>query len=144
LVYCGLSTIAGSIKKKLQGGEIPGYDEGGNVIPEPSFADKLREYLSKRPVQQQQMDPNKANQVSQGFKSALGFNDGGYTDYRDGGHVPGQAEVSGDSPKNDTVPAMLSPGEYVVPRTQAKSPFGKKLIKLLEAHSEVMKHSGEQ
>jgi hypothetical protein len=66
------------------------------------------------------------------------------TDFRNGGGVPGQANVAGDSPKNDTVPAMLSPGEYVVPRSQAKSPFGKKLIKLLEAHHEVMKHSGDE
>lgn len=35
----------------------------------------------------------------------------------DGGEVPGQAEVSGDSLKNDTVHALLSPGEIVLPRT---------------------------
>jgi hypothetical protein len=34
-----------------------------------------------------------------------------------GGAVPGQAKVPGDSPKNDTVHAQLSPGEYVVPRS---------------------------
>lgn len=34
-----------------------------------------------------------------------------------GGQVPGTAKVKGDSLKNDTVPAMLSPGEVVVPRT---------------------------
>lgn len=32
------------------------------------------------------------------------------------GTVPGQAKVKGDSLKNDTVPAMLSPGEIVIPR----------------------------
>lgn len=36
--------------------------------------------------------------------------------------VPGKASVSGDSLKNDTVPAMLSPGEIVIPRTIAQSP----------------------
>lgn len=36
---------------------------------------------------------------------------------RSGGHVPGQAVVSGDSSKNDIVPAMLSPGEVVIPRS---------------------------
>lgn len=40
-------------------------------------------------------------------------------DLRDGGSVPGKAKVKGDSPKNDTVPAMLSPGEVVVPRSHA-------------------------
>lgn len=39
-----------------------------------------------------------------------------------GGPIPGQAKTDGDSQKNDTVPAMLSPGEIVVPRTAAKSP----------------------
>ena len=33
-----------------------------------------------------------------------------------GGNVPGTASVKGDSYANDTVPAMLSPGEIVVPR----------------------------
>lgn len=35
----------------------------------------------------------------------------------DGGMVPGQAKVAGDHPANDTVPAMLSPGEVVVPKS---------------------------
>jgi hypothetical protein len=37
------------------------------------------------------------------------------------GKVPGKARVRGDSTKNDVVPALLSPGEIVVPRTSAKS-----------------------
>lgn len=40
---------------------------------------------------------------------------------KQGGHVPGKAHVRGDSLKNDTVPAMLSPGEIVIPRTIATS-----------------------
>jgi hypothetical protein len=41
-----------------------------------------------------------------------------------GGSVGGKAKVSGDSSKNDTVPAMLSPGEIVIPRSivQSESP----------------------
>lgn len=40
-----------------------------------------------------------------------------------GGYVHGgQAKVPGDSPKNDTVHAMLSPGEIVVPRSMAHDP----------------------
>lgn len=38
-----------------------------------------------------------------------------------GGPVPGKAKFKGDTLKNDTVPAMLSPGEMVVPRTIAQS-----------------------
>lgn len=39
----------------------------------------------------------------------------------DGGPVPGKAQHPGDHPGNDTVPAMLSPGEFVIPRTAMKS-----------------------
>lgn len=39
-----------------------------------------------------------------------------------GGRINGQAKVSGDSKKNDTVPAMLSPGEIVIPRSHVDSP----------------------
>ena len=38
-----------------------------------------------------------------------------------GGHVPGQAEVQGNDEQNDTVPALLSPGEAVIPRTVMQS-----------------------
>lgn len=38
-----------------------------------------------------------------------------------GGSVPGQAKVSGDSEKNDTVHALLSPGEVVIPRSVMQS-----------------------
>ena len=38
-----------------------------------------------------------------------------------GGHVPGHANVLGDSLKNDTVHAMLSPGEIVLPRSVTQS-----------------------
>lgn len=43
-------------------------------------------------------------------------------DYLKGGIVDGKAHVSGDSLKNDTVPARLSPGEIVLPRTVAQNP----------------------
>lgn len=34
-----------------------------------------------------------------------------------GGKVPGKAKIDKDSPKNDIVPALLSPGEVVIPRS---------------------------
>lgn len=37
--------------------------------------------------------------------------------FKNGGMVQGQAKKAGDDIQNDTVPAMLSPGEIVVPRT---------------------------
>ena len=41
-----------------------------------------------------------------------------------GGHVPGEAKEKGNSYKNDTVKALLSPGEVVIPRSvmQSKDP----------------------
>lgn len=39
-----------------------------------------------------------------------------------GGVIEGQPQVAGDHPANDTVPAMLSPGEIVIPRTKASDP----------------------
>lgn len=52
--------------------------------------------------------------------------------FKTGGKVPGKAEVKGDSKKNDTVPAMLSPGEFVIPKSimESKDPVagGAKMI----------------
>lgn len=39
-----------------------------------------------------------------------------------GGKVGGQAQTQGDSVKNDTVPAMLSPGEVVIPKSHVNNP----------------------
>ncbi len=39
---------------------------------------------------------------------------------KSGGEVPGQAVVPGDSTLNDNVPALLSPGEIVIPRSLSK------------------------
>ena len=52
--------------------------------------------------------------------AAAGMWDGGVLPngggYDEGGMVPGQAQVPGDSPANDTVPIVASPGEAVLPR----------------------------
>ncbi len=39
-----------------------------------------------------------------------------------GGTVPGKPKVFGDNEANDTVPAKLSPGEVVIPRSKVKDP----------------------
>lgn len=43
---------------------------------------------------------------------------------KSGGHVPGKPKVAGNSYKNDTVKALLSPGEVVIPNSvmQSKDP----------------------
>jgi hypothetical protein len=71
----------------------------------------------------------KSNNASAGINAAHG----GYMCYADGGvahdhgicmklggHVGGEASVPGDSETNDTIPAMLSPGELVIPRSVPK------------------------
>ena len=44
------------------------------------------------------------------------------TNFLQGGRVDGIARVPGNDKRNDTVPALLSPGEYVVPRTAMQNP----------------------
>lgn len=57
------------------------------------------------------------------------------------GHVvQGHAQVHGDSPKNDTVPAMLSPGEIVIPRSHSHDPE----LAAEFARSIVMKNRGKR
>ena len=72
----------------------------------------------------------------QGVRNAQGYSEGGVAPevcYADGGvahdhaicmklggHVGGEAKVDGDSEENDTVPALLSPGELVIPRSVPK------------------------
>lgn len=56
-----------------------------------------------------------------------------------GGEVPGHPQVFGDSEKNDTVPAKLSPGEIVVPRSKSKDPDKAKAF-----IDELMKEKGKE
>jgi TP901 family phage tail tape measure protein len=49
------------------------------------------------------------NSIGDGIASVFGWSDGGV--------ISGKAQVLGDSKKNDTIPAMLSPGEMVIPRS---------------------------
>ena len=46
---------------------------------------------------------------------------GGWLGFSQGGFVDGKAHFSGDNAKNDNIPAMLSAGEYVIPRSIAQN-----------------------
>ena len=50
----------------------------------------------------------------------------------DGGMIPGQAMVPGDSPRNDVVPLMAAPGEIVIPRTKATPDGAYDFVKALK------------
>lgn len=83
--------------------------------------------------------------VSYADEAALGaWNGGKINDYRQGGEVPGQAKMPGDHPSNDTVHAMLSPQEIVVPRSLAESKIGKEILKLVHAHNSVKNKLNEK
>lgn len=61
-----------------------------------------------------------------------------------GGKVDGKANVDGDSEQNDTVPAMLSPGEVVIPRSKANNPeAAKKFVAAIMARKKG-KHESKQ
>ena len=61
----------------------------------------------------------------------LGF-DFPFIAFAKGGIVPGRAMTSGDSSKNDIIPALLSPGEMVIPRSIMQGGAGS-IIKFLES-----------
>ena len=69
---------------------------------------------------------NTQQYAPQGTGQSLNYADGGmvnkYISMLLGGHVPGKAVAPGDTEENDTVPAMLSPGEIVVKRSKAENP----------------------
>lgn len=51
-----------------------------------------------------------------------------FVSFAEGGVVPGSAMVPGDSALNDRILALLSPGEYVIPRSAMDQPGVKQLV----------------
>ena len=67
--------------------------------------------------------PGQEGTDSEGKKKSLKLAMGGPLPMYDlGGHVPGEAPHPGDDDRNDIVPALLSPGEVVLPRSVAHDP----------------------
>jgi hypothetical protein len=62
--------------------------------------------------------------------------------FSQGGMVPGLATYDGDHSSNDTVPAMLSPGEAVLPRRVTKNKSYQKLIAAMMAGTPIEHHFG--
>lgn len=118
---------------------------GGSPAPEkmgPAYA-QGGEVKDGGPISQ-----DTAQQFADGLNNSLGLSGqsddpdapmskiGKFLGLTKGGHVPGKPRVSGDSSSNDTVPAMLSPGEIVVPRSAAQSPDKAAAF----AHAVAMRH----
>jgi len=85
-----------------------------------SFGDSMYSYSNPNslntfnPPQKAAPPPQKKGMFSNGGMSGA--------NYKSGGHIPGKANVPGDSLKNDTVPIMVSPGEIVIPRSVLSTP----------------------
>jgi hypothetical protein len=58
-----------------------------------------------------------------------------------GGDVPGEATFGGNDPRNDTVKARLSPGEYVIDRESMKDPDVRAFVEALKARKGETRHS---
>lgn len=77
------------------------------------------------------------NSLGQAGAMAAGLPPGAAPKMSEGGEVPGEAEVEGDSEANDKVHALLSPGEAVIPRSAMQSEDkAVAFIRALMAHKE--------
>lgn len=101
---------------KADGGVVESTGTAKGIDPAPAkeekkdtrtFADKLSSLISSHADIANDIDNNQTGKIQ---------------DFRNGGQVPGIPKVPGDSPKNDVVPAKLSPGEIVLPRTVVQNP----------------------
>lgn len=79
-------------------------------------------------------DPNYSSNQAENMKfntpvGSFHLAHGGPISFLMGGGVPGHAQTMGDAARNDTVPAMLSPGEVVLPRSVTQDPDAPELAK---------------
>lgn len=99
-------------------GDSYGLSKGMN-----SFGKGLGSALQRR--QQQQLNIQAMQGGSGGQYMTMGLANGGQVKFSthllNGGRVPGAAPFPGDNLKNDVHPALLSPGEIVIPRSIAQS-----------------------
>lgn len=95
--------------------EVPGIEDSGSInIPSVTYQ-KPQEGLLSKAMSSMGGGGGSGGGGGMGSMAMLAM-------ASQGGKVGGKADVKGDSPKNDTVPAMLSPGEIVIPRTIAQHP----------------------
>lgn len=79
-------------------------------------------YAQQALTAQEAANQRMMGQLAGGALSGAGALASKFLNLAEGGKVPGKAEVPGDSYANDKVPAMLSPGEIVVPRSKSQDP----------------------
>jgi len=121
----GPQSSVGQYLQSVQGGFNPGTNQGASDL-QSSLSDMGDSIRSKKDGANKGL-ANAQQQFFQNFAgpsvSMAGMAKGGNvgSKLKSGGHVPGQAKVKGDSLKNDTVNAKLSPGEIVIPRSVVNS-----------------------
>lgn len=107
----GLLNAGGSIAAKAmaKGGEVTSEQPENSLYELPDHLQTVHVIYhgTMRPKQK----------IKQPIKKACG----GYTSYQSGGKVPGEPKVDRNSYSNDTVKALLSPGEIVIPLNVMKS-----------------------
>lgn len=133
----GIGSVASSFLNK--GGRVPlpvmRYSSGGDVgMPSLNNSDALPT-LSLGPGGGGSGDKSSGGGSSAGLGSLVGL----LALASHGGKIGGKAPVKGDNVKNDIVPAMLSPGEIVIPRSASNDP---KLAKEFIDHLMKTKKSG--
>jgi len=106
------TTDAGNTRGSKSGSQMSSYAEGGVV----GDADLFNDSLAADTVR---ADAGWGKVTVKGAEGGLLLDKvehGGLLQGKQGGVVPGKAEVPGNSYQNDTVHALLSPGEVVIPR----------------------------
>lgn len=134
---------AGNVAYAAHGGQVPGYSDGG-VVVDPKMR-KFVHYLLSEHARSLSMTTPKAGRQSRGDRDAereRSPSRGGGEEipqFSGGGRVPGYAQGGQmDSRSNDTVPAMLSPQEIVLPRSVTLAPDAperaKAFVAAIQAH----------
>ena len=100
-----------------EGGEVKHFAKGGSVMPSSQKNVLKDHYSDEEPMS------DVGRMLLKGTTAPRMASGGTAHDMRAGGHVPGKAIVGGatNSYANDIVPAMLSPGEIVLPRSVTQS-----------------------
>lgn len=137
----GLLSGIGTALAMAQGGQVPSYAIGGDVQGGQggsmlasfmngqigSFQNPGDNASMGMPKKSKEKDPTGATtttptQITDTSNPTQTLDIGSLDMKSKGGHVGGQAKVKGDSYKNDNVPALLSPGEVVIPRRIMQGP----------------------
>lgn len=135
-MFGSLMNGAGAVFGMAQGGQVPGYASG--VGPQSGFGRHITGYAGGGVVNHynhaiEQQIPRGAQEDNSGGMEGMSklapmlmmLNGGGAVNGEQFAQqmepVPGKAKVAGDSAKNDTVMARLSPGEIIIPRSIAQA-----------------------